>query len=75
VLFNAESMRSWTAQQPPDPVSLAARHVAETWWEVASRLGLTAPRDAVVGLWRGVLAARWPPALQPGRQARPGDQR
>jgi hypothetical protein len=69
LLFNAQSIRGWTATQAPGPLSLAARGVAESWWATTARLGLAAPRAAISDLWVAAQAASWTPlgeaALRP----------
>jgi hypothetical protein len=60
LLINAESVKSWVAQRPAGPATLAARQLAEQWWGLTDRLGLAAPRAALSEAWRRACAARWP---------------
>jgi hypothetical protein len=74
LLFNAASVRSWTAQLPPGPVALAARDLAERWWSITDRAHLNAPREALAGLWKSAQALDWrQDPTQPPRG--PADQR
>jgi hypothetical protein len=66
LLFNAQSMRAWTATLAPGPLSLEARSAAETWWRTTARLGLAAPRIAIADLWAAAKAARWPAKTREG---------
>jgi hypothetical protein len=64
LLFNAASLRSWTAQQAPSPAALAARDLADRWWAITTQAGLNAPRAAIADLWKSARALDWrsPPA-------------
>jgi hypothetical protein len=64
--FNAASPRSWTAQLPPGAGALLARRMADGWWTATNRLGLAAPRAALVRAWEAATAARFSaPARRP----------
>jgi hypothetical protein len=64
-VFNATSIRSWVAEQPAGPASLAARRVADDWWTATAALGFAAPREAVTRVWAAARTATWPGGKPP----------
>lgn len=65
LVFNAESPRSWTALLPPGAGALLARRLIDGWWATTDRLGLAAPRAALVRAWDAARAARFSPRSRP----------
>jgi hypothetical protein len=58
-LFNAASIRSWTASLPPDPANLTLREAAKAWEGETTRLGLATPRMIVRRFWERQTAVSW----------------
>lgn len=59
-LFNAGSIRSWSYELKPSPVSESVVSASEGWFNLTSSASLEAPVDAMRDGWKGVQNARFP---------------
>lgn len=59
-LLNAGSIRSWSYELKPSPVSESVVSASEGWFDVTAAAGLERPVDAMRGWWKGVQNARFP---------------
>ncbi len=59
-LFNSGSIRSWSYELKPSPVSEKVVSASEGWFNLTATAKLEAPVDAMRGWWKGVQNARFP---------------
>jgi hypothetical protein len=71
-VFNAQSMKSWSASLTPTETTAKLVGLTAAWDDEMAKFGVTAPRDWMHGAWGGLRAKTWGGAKPADAEPPPG---